>query len=190
MKETGLPGGLICPIVTPLNSDGTLNTESFSRHIEWLAPQVDGLFVLGSTGELAALPDELIPQVVASASTVLQREVPLYVGVSDTGTTHVLRRIESLGARADFLVVSGPYYFQATSQNALVDHFVRVADRAPRPIILYNLPQIVGVAIQPSTVVELAKHPNIWGLKDSSGNMISFMEVLFSRLGRLSGYAG
>lgn len=97
--------------------------------------------------------------------------VPVLVGITDTVFSESLKLAEfakSCGAAA--LVAAPPYYF-AAGQPELVAYYTQLADKVPLPLYLYNMPSQVKVMIEVKTVVELAKHPNIAGLKDSSGNI-------------------
>jgi dihydrodipicolinate synthase/N-acetylneuraminate lyase len=90
-----------------------------------------------------------------------------------------LRRARQEGV--DFVVVCTPYYYPFRQAQALVDHFRRVADLSPKPVILYNIPQNTGIPIPVEGVAALAEHPNIVGIKDSAGDMLVFQELLALR---------
>jgi 4-hydroxy-2-oxoglutarate aldolase len=171
-----LAGGIVCPIATPV-LNGQFRPETFRRHVDWLGNSIDGLLVLGSSGELASLPTRERREVGSAVETLPERLV-VYMGVGEASTARAIEELSTLPARADYAAVTAPYYFAATSQRALVDHFKAVADASPRPVILYNLPQNTGVAISAETVQELANHPNIRGIKDSSGDTIEFSRYL------------
>lgn len=178
MIERRRLGGIVCPIATPLTPAGKLDREVLQRHLDWLTGKVDGILLLGTSGEFATLPPEIAADVVRIASTAIAESTTLYVGVGDTSTARVLRNVEHLPERTDYAVACGPYYFPAVSQLALAGHFAAIADRSPRPLVLYNIPQNVGASIQPATVRELAEHPNIDGIKDSAGDMMACLETL------------
>lgn len=169
-------GGIVCPIATPIE-EGRFRADIFSRHVSWLMNQCDGLFVLGSSGELAALPTKVRADVLHATDHV-PLGLPVFVGVGEASTARVIEQLDNVPERADFVVAPGPYYFAATSQQALIDHFAAVADRAPRPVVLYNLPQNTVVPIAPGTLRQLAQHPNIVAIKDSAGDMFAFSEFL------------
>lgn len=99
---------------------------------------------------------------------------PVYVGVGDTGTRRTIanaRRASRAGV--DALVVCGPFYYPVTDQGALRAHFEAVADAVDRPVLLYNIPENTVSALTPDSVVALAMHPNIVGIKDSGGTCSS-----------------
>lgn len=176
-----LPTGIIVPIATPLKEDGRLDEETFRVLIRAQAPQVDGMFVLGSSGEFAWLPRSVAAEVRRVAREETAGKVPLYVGVGDTSLPRTLDRISELGASdAEFVVVTAPYYYPI-DPAALVQYFETIADRSPIPVVLYNIPQNTGLVLTTESLRTLAAHPNIVGVKDSSGDMFGFLEMLTLR---------
>ena len=116
-------------------------------------------------------PYEVRRELVERVCRQVNGRVPVLVGITDTVFSESLKLAEfakSCGAAA--LVAAPPYYF-AAGQPELVAYYTQLADKVPLPLYLYNMPSQVKVMIEVKTVVELAKHPNIAGLKDSSGNI-------------------
>jgi dihydrodipicolinate synthase/N-acetylneuraminate lyase len=176
------PAGIVCPIVTPLTSDGGLDEAVFRELIEALVPDLDGLFVLGSSGELTLLQDETAVQAVRTAVDQVAKRIPVYVGVGDTGLARTLARAERLaGAGVDGVVVTPPFYYPVTGASRLVWYFETIADRLAVPVVLYNIPQNTQVSLPPDAVRILAGHPNIVGIKDSAGDPFAFEEFLALR---------
>lgn len=159
-------------MVTPLLADGSLDVCGTERLVEYiLAGGVHGLFLLGTTGEAPDLPYEIRRELVERVCCQACGRVPVLVGITDTIFSESLKLAEhakSCGASA--LVAAPPYYF-AAGQPELIAYYSKLADQSPLPLYLYNMPSQVKVMIEVKTVVELAKHPNIVGLKDSSGNI-------------------
>lgn len=177
-----LPGGMICPLAVPLDDDENLDIVGLRRLLDYVLPEVDGIFVLGSTGEFAHLTERVAEQVVEVALEYVNGKVPFYVGVSEAGTrraVELLRRAQRPGV--DFVVACSSYYYAFNNQSALKEHFVRIADASPVPVILYNIPQNTAMNLTPASVQELAGHPNIVGLKDSWGDLFQFQEFLSIR---------
>ena len=172
ISEQACLRGVIPPMVTPLLADGTLDAAGTERLVEHiLAGGVHGLFLLGTTGEAPDLSYEVRRELVERVCKQVNGRVPVLVGITDTIFAESLKLAEfakTCGASA--LVAAPPYYF-AAGQPELVDYYTRLADAVPLPLYLYNMPSQVKVMIEVKTVVELAKHPNIAGLKDSSGNI-------------------
>lgn len=159
-------------MVTPLKPDGMLDAAGTERLVEHvLAGGVHGLFLLGTTGEAPDLPYEVRRELVERVCKQVNGRVPVLVGITDTVFSESLKLAEFAklcGAAA--LVAAPPYYF-AAGQPELISYYTQLADKVPLPLYLYNMPSQVKVMIEVKTVVELAKHPNIVGLKDSSGNI-------------------
>lgn len=164
--------GVIPPMVTPLKEGGGLDVEGVSRLVEHiLAGGVHGLFLLGTTGEATDLPYAVRRELVQRVCAQIDGRVPVLVGITDTVMDESLRLADHAAeCGASALVAAPPYYF-AAGQPELVDYYRNLAERLPLPLFLYNMPTQVKVSIDVQTVVELAKHPNIIGLKDSSGNI-------------------
>lgn len=176
------PGGIVCPLVTPLTADGRLDEGVLRGLIDALVPTLDGLFVLGSSGELTLLPDDVALQVARVAVDQVAGRIPVYVGVGDTGLDRTLARADRLAAAgADYLVVAAPFYYPVAAEARIVEYFETVADRVAAPVVLYNIPQNTHLTLTPSAVRILARHPNIVGIKDSAGDWIAFDALLTLR---------
>ena len=164
--------GVIPPLVTPLLPDGTLDVAGAERLVEHvLTGGVHGLFLLGTTGEAPDLAQAVRRDYVRRVCRQVAGRVPVLVGITDTvfeDSISLGKFAEDCGAAA--LVAAPPYYF-AAGQPELLAYYAHLADSVSLPLFLYNMPSQVKVMIEVKTVVELAKHPNIVGLKDSSGNI-------------------
>ena len=159
-------------MVTPLVDNEHLDAEGLERLVEHiLSGGVHGLFLLGTTGEAPDLRYDVRRELVRRTCGLVSGRVPVLVGVTDTVFPESLKMAEfAKDCGAAGLVAAPPYYF-AAGQPELIDYYARLADAVPLPLFLYNMPSQVKVVIEVKTVVELAKHPNIVGLKDSSGNI-------------------
>lgn len=176
------PGGIICPLVTPLTADGELDEGTLRGLIDALVPALDGLFVLGSSGELTWLPDEMAIRVARVAVDQTAGRIPVYIGTGDTGLARTLARAERLAdVGADYLVVTTPFYYSVSSVASVIGYFETVAERAAAPVVLYNIPQNTHLPLAPSTVRVLAGHPKIVGIKDSAGDWNDFESFLALR---------
>lgn len=176
------PGGIVCPLVTPMTEDGHLDEVVLRGLVDALVPNLDGLFVLGSSGELTWLPDEIAVRVARVAVDQVGGRIPVYVGIGDTGLTRTLARADRLAdAGVDFLVVAAPFYYPIASEEGVVEYFETVARRAPAPVVLYNIPQNTHLTLAPTAVRSLAGHPNIVGIKDSAGDWVAFEHFLALR---------
>ena len=164
--------GVIPPMVTPLTRECGLDVEGLARLVEHiLGGGVHGLFLLGTTGEAPDLPYDVRRELVERVCAQVSGRVPVLVGITDTVLEESLRFADhACACGASALVAAPPYYF-AAGQPELLSYYLQLADALPLPLCLYNMPAQVKVSIAVPTVVELARHPNIVGLKDSSGNI-------------------
>ena len=173
--------GVLLPFTTPFGADGEVDAAAVGANIErWNATGVAGYVALGSTGERAHLDERERMTVVEAARQHVPRSLAFVVGVgeqSTRGTIMEARRASDAGADA-LLVLTPHFYRAAMSQDALAEHFNSVADASSVPVILYNIPQNTGVALAPETVARLSEHANIAGIKDSSGDLVSFAEMV------------
>jgi 4-hydroxy-tetrahydrodipicolinate synthase len=172
--------GIIPPIVTPMKDDESIDLEGLRRHIDFmLARQVDGIFVLGTTGEFYALDEQEKHAVTAAAVAHCRGRCPVYVGTGAETTREVLRLTRMAEAEgADGISVITPYFIKPNQQE-LFDHFRRIAQSTSLPVVLYNNPATCGgLSIEPDTVARLAELPNIIGIKDSSGDLQNTIEFI------------
>ena len=172
-------GGTICPIATPLTSDGELDRRSLIRMVGALVPDLDGVFVMGSSGEAPWLESRVAEAAIEVTMETVDGRLPVYLGVGETSTPRTLARLRSWAHfEPSYYVVAPPYYFPVGSDAALAAHFEAIAEQADRPTILYNIPQNTHVSISSALLARLAAHPNIIGVKDSSGEMLRFVEYI------------
>jgi 4-hydroxy-tetrahydrodipicolinate synthase len=171
--------GIVPPVVTPFTEDGEVDVSSLERLLRHLMDGgVHGLFVLGSSAEMAALSDPQREQVMKVAVNFAAGEVPVLAGVIDMGTASVVehaRSAERLGV--DAVVATAPYYIRP-NQEEIKRHFRTLNDAIGLPVIAYDIPPNIQVVLERSTIVELAHEKVIVGLKDSSGNEPNFRGVV------------
>ncbi|MEU7001829.1 dihydrodipicolinate synthase family protein [Nonomuraea sp. NPDC046570] len=171
------PTGIICPLVTPLTDAEELDEEAALRQLDRVTGRVDGLMVLGTTGELALLRESVANRLT---EVVLDRADPaltVTLGIGDTGTARALRHLGRATGRVDFVSACSPYYYPVP-ESALIRHFETLAEASPVPLVLYNIPQNTHQPIPLSTVERLSGHGNIRGIKDSSGDIGYLKELL------------
>ena len=158
--------GAATALVTPMYEDGSVNFERLSTLIdEQIEAGIDALVLCGTTGEKSTLNYEEHIAVIAAAAKTINKRVPLIAGAGSNDTKYSVGICnDAVKNGADALLMVTPYY-NKTSQAGLVAHYNYVADRVDAPIILYNVPSRTGVNMLPETCAELAKHPNIIGLK-------------------------
>jgi 4-hydroxy-tetrahydrodipicolinate synthase len=171
--------GIIPPMVTPLCDRDTLDVSGLECLIEHILDGgVHGLFILGTTGEAPSLSYALRRELIDRTCRQVGRRVPVLVGITDTSFVESL----SLGcfaaeAGAEALVLAAPYYFPA-GQPELVEYVEHLAAELPLPTFLYNMPAMTKVSFAPSTIQRLLTCERIVGVKDSSGDMNYFEQLI------------
>jgi dihydrodipicolinate synthase/N-acetylneuraminate lyase len=170
--------GIVPPMVTPLRERDSLDTEGLERLIEHiLSGGVQGLFVLGTTGEGPSLSHRLRREMVEHSCRLVAGRVPVLVGITDTSfeeTLLVARCADKAGAQA--LVVSAPYFY-ALSGEELWGYLKRLVSELPLPVLLYNIPGRPSPTFDLEVLRRAMELPNVVGLKDSSSNMQYFHQV-------------
>lgn len=166
--------GIITPIVTPIQRDEKecLNLEAMKQLVNHLIEKgVSGIFPLGSNGEFHVLSNQEKMDFAKAVIEQVNGRVPVYVGTGACSTAETIqlsKQAEALGA--DVLSVITPYFLKPTDEE-LIQHYTQVAANVKIPIILYNIPKATGVNISARVLKELSKVDNIYGIKDSSGDL-------------------
>ena len=173
--------GLWLPLVTPFR-DGELDEPSLRRLVRHYAGgPVDGLILAATSGEGMALGvDELerLVTVRAARLSASGRYLPICLGLSGAGTAKMLDALDETAAwPIDGYLIASPYYTRP-SQRGLVQHFNALADHASWPLVLYNIPYRTAVNLTNETLLQLAEHPNIVGMKDCSADRAQSIEFL------------
>ncbi|HEY6047269.1 MAG TPA: dihydrodipicolinate synthase family protein, partial [Pyrinomonadaceae bacterium] len=158
--------GLLLPITTPFTPDQGIDGAALTANIEkWNATGISGYVVLGSTGERVNLNEREYVQVIELTRKVIPGSLTFIVGAgqqSTQGTIEEIARAAEAGAEA-VLVITPHYYRSSITQEALVRHYIAAADASPVPIILYSMPDLTGIKIDPETAARLSAHQNIIG---------------------------
>ena len=167
--------GLIPPMVTPLDAKRRLDkkgTRNMVHHL--LKGGVDGIFLLGTTGEGPHLSYAVREELVKTVCGLVKGRVPVLVGITETDLDDAVAfaaKCKAHGAAA--VVAAPPYYFKLT-QAECVAWFTEMADRLPLPLVIYDMPAHTDTIIEPATIAKLAAHPNIVAMKDSSSIIALF----------------
>jgi dihydrodipicolinate synthase/N-acetylneuraminate lyase len=175
--------GIIPPTFTPLDADERLDRPAVKRMMDFLVDGgVDGVFVLGSTGEGPTLRSSVRRDMVDASVEAIAGRVPVIAGVPETATARAIDEVRSFATSGiDGVVASTPFYFAGYSDDELLDHFRRIADATDLPVLIYSIPQLTKVAVSARLVQRLAEIPNVVGIKDSSGNWAEFQAMLLTR---------
>lgn len=183
--------GIIPPLCTPFRADGEVDTDSLRRHVDrQLAAGVHGVFVLGSSGEVAFLTDTQRKTVLETTVDQVAGRVPVLAGCIDMTTPRVaehVRTAEAVGA--DAVVITAPYYTR-THVAEVERHYRLLRERTELPLFAYDIPMAVHSKLDGDMVLRLAEDGVLAGLKDSSGDDAGFRSVLIGKRDRrLDGFA-
>lgn len=177
MKKPVFTGAAVA-IITPMHADGSVNYEELGRIIEdQIAHQTDAIVICGTTGESPALDHEEHTECIRYTVKKVAGRVPVIAGTGSNDTRYAIQLSQQAQEDgADALLLVTPYY-NKTSQAGLVAHYTAIANAVDLPCILYNVPSRTGCNLQPSTLAELAKLPNINAVKEASGNISQVAEI-------------
>ena len=174
--------GIICPVLTPMNADESINYDGLRSEIDRLINAgIYGIFCFGTNGENYALNEEEKIKILEVTIEHVKGRVPVYAGtgcITTSDTVRLSRKAQSLGADALSIITPS---FAAASQEELYRHYVEVGKNVDIPIVIYNIPARTGNKVLPETLRRLAKDVDvIMGAKDSSGdwdNLRSYIEM-------------
>ncbi len=165
--------GIFPPLVTPFDANGALDLAGFEANLDSYAGEgLGGYLVLGSNGEAASLDEaEKLELVRAARRRSAGRTLLVGTGLESTrGTIDFTRKAADAGADAA-LVLTPHYYKSQMTSDVLRRHYEAVADASPVPVLVYSVPAFTGLAFPPALAPTLAAHPNIRGMKESSGDV-------------------
>jgi len=173
--------GVIPALILPFKKNGKINFELLEKKVSYLVSSgINGLFVNGTTGEGAWLTMEEKEQVFKFVKEISKGKVFLCAACLQLTTELVMSEIKIYEKyEPDYLVAVTPYYY-SVSQDVIIEHFKKIANFSSVPLILYNIPQCTHNKIELSTILKLAKEENIAGIKDSSGDFISFTRGMYT----------
>src|SRR5580658_1405104 len=169
-----LLSGILPPITTPFYPDGDVYFKKLESNVErYSRTPMAGIVALGSTGEAILLSGQEQRDVLKSAREATAPNKVLVAGTGIESAIETLRLTEYAAELGyDVAMVRTPHYYKKQMQPANILAFYRtVADRSPLPVIIYNFPQATGYDIPAEVVIELAEHPNVIGIKESSGDV-------------------
>jgi 4-hydroxy-tetrahydrodipicolinate synthase len=176
--------GVIPPMCTPLTPDGEIDVASVHNLVDYLIEySVHGIFVLGTTGEFPLLTDRQKRTLLDVVIPAVRGRVPVVVGILGTSTHRCIENgLVAKEAGADAVVLAATYYFRP-SQMEVMDHFRAVHATLNLPVLAYDIPGLTNVKLEPATIKTLLAEDAIAGIKDSSGDLHAFREVLIATRG-------
>jgi len=172
--------GVMPPIITPFQN-GKLALDKLKKNFQkWNQTGLSGYLVLGSNGEAVYLNEREKIKVIEVSRESIPKSKIMMVGTGMESTQETIRftnQAAKLGA--DCALVVTPSYFKGSMKpQILYDHFISVAESSKLRILIYNVPQFTGINLEPEWVAKLSEHPNIIGIKDSSGNIGQLSEMI------------
>lgn len=174
-----IPRGIIPPVVTPTDENGSFNPVMFDKLLNHLLEGgVHGVFPFGTTGEFYAFDEDDYRRIITQAVETVNHRVPVYAGansITTKGTIRLAKVAKECGA--DALSVLTPMFISQT-QAELYEHYRAIAESTDLPIIIYNNRPKTNVHVTPETVAKLAEIPNIIAIKDSTGDMTNTAEYI------------
>jgi dihydrodipicolinate synthase/N-acetylneuraminate lyase len=185
MTASNLPAGVIADLATPLDDSGKLDESGLSRLLEHVVGAgVDGISPAGSTGEGAHLRPAQRTELVAAVRSRVPQHMPVLAGAPVRDPDEALRNLDELaeaGASAALVSVQPVY---ALSDPDVARVYETLAEHSAVPLVLYNIPVFTRIALPVALIAELAAHPNVLGIKDSSRDVEYLQQVLFATAGR------
>ena len=177
-----IPAGIYPPLPTFFTDDEELDLATLRRHVQALnGSGITGYVVMGSNGESVHLSGDERAQIIETVRAVADPEMPLIAGCGEQSTRASIANCRQAAASgADMALILPGFYFKSRMNNAaLLAHYRAIADSSPLPVVIYNMPaNAAGLDLDAATICALAEHPNILGVKDSSGNMAKLAQIV------------
>jgi len=170
-------------MVTPFDPAGAIRYDAFERNIErYIGSGIEGYLVLGSNGESVYLDHAEKLKLIETARKRVPPSMTLLAGTGLEATQATIELTkEAAGLGVDAVLIKNPFYFKSQMTfDVYMAHYTAVAEAAPVPVVIYNVPAFTGMPLQSRLITELSKHPNIRGLKDSSGDVKLISEVVWN----------
>jgi len=174
--------GILPPVATPF-TDGEVALDALKKNLKkYNQTGLSGYLILGSNGEGIYLNDKEKQLVLEAAREAIPEGMIFMAGTGQESTRETIRLTNQAAKKgADCaLIVTPNFYKSGMTQEALRHHYLTVADSARIPVLIYNVPQFTGINLAPRLIENLASHPNIVGIKDSSGNIGQLADVVSS----------
>lgn len=170
--------GIGVALVTPFDEEGQIDFKSLKKLLKHTAKGVDYYALLGTTGEPATLTKEEKKRVLSFVKENNTKKLPIVYGIGGNNTQEVIESIKESDLKGVDAILSVSPYYNKPSQEGIYRHFKAIADKSPLPIILYNVPGRTASNLTSETTLRLAKHRNIIGIKEASGNLEQCMKIV------------
>ena len=175
--------GMVPPLVTPFDESGAVRYDAFERNFaKYFEAGIQSFLVLGSNGESVYLEHAEKLKLIESARKRVPASMTLLAGTGVESTQATIQLTKEAAARGvDGVLVKNPFYYKSQMTFEVYHaHYTAVADASPVPVIIYNVPVFTGISLEARLIIELSKHPNIVGLKESSGDVRLISEVVWN----------
>ena len=173
--------GIFPPVTTPFDDNGCIEHNHLSENIErWNETEISGYLILGSNGESVFLNEEEKLEIVNTARKAIPSSKKMLVGTGLESTKGTIEfTVKAADCGTDVAAVITPNFFRNDMPHeAFLKHYLKVADNSPIPVLLYNASPFTEVNLEAKTAAALSSHENIIGIKDSSGNIEQFSEII------------
>lgn len=184
--------GIYAPIPTPFENDEVAYGRLAENMPFWLNSKLTGFLVMGSNGEFVVLSPEEKRQLITTVCELVNGKKAVIVGTGceSTKETIALNQYSAEAGASAAIVLNPNYYKRAMTDDLIKSFYIDVADASPIPVIIYNMPANSGINLSSKLVIELSQHPNIIGIKDTSGNIVQIGEIIHGASPDFSVFAG
>ncbi|MHA8109269.1 4-hydroxy-tetrahydrodipicolinate synthase [Aquirufa sp. A-Brett2-W8] len=174
--------GVAPALVTPMNEDRSINWDGLTKLIQHVSNGgVDYLVVQGTTGESATTTADEKKQIVATIQKANSKNLPIVYGLGGNNTDSVVNQIIQTSFEGIDAILSVCPYYNKPSARGVIAHYEAIADACPVPVIMYNIPGRTGINMSAETVLKLAEHKNIIGIKEASCIIEQCMEIAYHK---------
>ena len=174
--------GVAPALVTPMNEDRSINWDGLKKLIQHVtAGGVDYLVVQGTTGESATTTTDEKKQIVSTIQEANIKNLPIVYGLGGNNTDSLLAQIKNTSFDGIDAILSVCPYYNKPSARGVIAHYEAIADTCPVPVIMYNIPGRTGINMSAETVLKLAEHKNIIGIKEASCIIEQCMEIVYHK---------
>jgi len=168
-------------LVTPFDEQLQVDYSGLKKLLEYTAKGVDYYVVQGTTGESTTTSAKEKLAILDFVINNNDRNLPVIYGIGGNNTNGVLETISQTGFEGVHAILSVSPYYNKPTQEGIYQHYIKIADKSPVPVLLYNVPGRTMSNISAETTLRLAQHQNILGIKEASGDLVQCMEIIKSK---------
>ncbi|MCL9806546.1 4-hydroxy-tetrahydrodipicolinate synthase [Flavobacterium amniphilum] len=173
--------GIWLPIITPFKN-GKIDFESYKRLIEFYSTKgISGIIPNGTTGESPTIEEDEFEELIDKTIEFNTKDLPVYFGLGGNHTNNIIKKLKIVEKYSVDGILSVSPYYSKPDQKGISEHFKAIASSTDKNIIVYNVPHRTGRNIENPTIFELSEIKNIVGVKDSGGDIMQSMDLIFNR---------